>query len=166
MRTDILDLQERYPRLAEEFICLRDKLELPSMRKSFITGKDSKSTWEDQANRRYEAGKDLDELIIRIREQSGFEDFLLAPSKMEMQYAARFGPIVVINVSEFHCDAILIEQHEVRSLALSYLSAKNIKKQVQRGYLGNPEVLKWLWEIVTNPILDALGFTHPPSDDN
>jgi tetratricopeptide (TPR) repeat protein len=157
IRTDILYLQERYPEMAKQYARFRDELELP------VT---HKSSWRAQGSWRYEAGKELDKLIVEIRKQSGFEDFLLAPSEAEMQAAAKYGPIIVINVSKYRCDAILIEQHQIRFLALPNLNSEEIKKKAQRDDLGVPKFLEWLWDVVTNPILDALGFTQPPSDNN
>ena len=119
-----------------------------------------------QASRRYEAGNELDKLIVKIRKQPEFKDFLLAPSEREMRIAARYGPIATINVSGYRCDAILVEQHQIRSLALANLNSKEIKEKAQGKDLGSPNVLEWLWDVVTNPILDALGFTQPPSDDD
>jgi hypothetical protein len=111
MRIDILDLWKMYPELAEQFGRLRDELELPVTRNISFIDDNHDSSWQTQRNRRDEAGKELDKLIINIREQPGFEDFLLAPSERELKAAARCGPIAVINVSKYRCDAILIEPH-------------------------------------------------------
>ena len=70
----------------------------------------------------------------------------------------------MINVSVYRCDALLIKQDQVRSLALPHLNNKEIKEKAQSGDLGSSRILEWLWDIVANPILDALGFTGPPSD--
>ncbi|KAH6696609.1 CHAT domain-containing protein [Leptodontidium sp. MPI-SDFR-AT-0119] len=162
MRTDILDLRERCPELADQFVRLRDELELSAT----TLDEDHVSSWKTRGSRRYDAGNELDEVIIEIRKQPGFEEFLTAPSVREMQAAAMFGPIVVINVSKYRCDAVLVEEHQVRALALPNLNSIEIKKMAQRGSLGSPMVLKWLWDVAANPILDTLGFVQPPSADN
>ncbi|MCJ1324082.1 hypothetical protein MMC10_000744 [Thelotrema lepadinum] len=166
LRTDILDLQERHPELAEEFSNLRDELEAPVTRNMSFTGETQGSITQTQINRRYEAGSKFNDLIIEIRKQSGFEDFLLAPKEREMQDAASCGPIVVINVSKHRCDAILVEPHRIRTLNLPNLNVKDINQKARAGNLENLKVLEWLWEVVTNPILIALGFTQPPRDNN
>ena len=165
MRADILALRERCPELADQFVRLRDQLELSVTRNTSFLGEDHVS-WKTQGSRRYDAGNELDKVIVEIRKQPGFEDFLTAPGGREMQAAARFGPIVVINVSRHRCDAVLVEEHQIRALALPCLSSTEIKKKVQRGSLGSPMVLEWLWDVAANPILDALGFIQPPTANN
>jgi len=166
MRTDILDLWERYPELADRFVHLRDELDRSAMRDTSFLDQERVSSWQGQRSRRYDAGNEFDKVIIEIRKQPGFEDFLTAPGGREMQAAARSGPIVVINVSRHRCDAVLVEEHQIRVLPLPYLDIEEIRKKMQRGSLGSPMVLEWLWDVAANPILDALGFTQPPSTDN
>ncbi|KAF7174243.1 hypothetical protein CNMCM6106_008368 [Aspergillus hiratsukae] len=164
-RTDILELREKYPELAEQFERLRNDLESPVSREQSSVGEHQQS-WRVQESRRYQAGKLFDELIVEIRKKPGFQDFLLAPSRDDMRAAAKYGPIVVINVSEYRCDAILIEQHHIRSLALPNLSSEEINKKEHEDHLGSPKVLEWLWDVALSPILGALGFSQPPSDDD
>ncbi len=166
LRTDILDLQERQPELAEQFVRLRDELELPVARVTSFVDRDHESRRRAEVSRRYEASKEVEQLIAEIRKQPGSEDFLLAPGEGEVRAAARNGPIVVVNVSEHRCDAILVERHQTRSLALPRLTNEETKEKAQRDNLGSPYILEWLWEAVASPILDALGFTQPPIDDN
>ncbi|KAL9084191.1 MAG: hypothetical protein Q9165_008177 [Trypethelium subeluteriae] len=173
-RIDVLHLRNWDCELAERFISLRDELESShSCSTSLVKevkelklyhNKYRELSWTPRANRRNEAGNEYDRLIIEIRKQTGFENFLQAPSTIEIHDAASLGPIVMINVSEYRCDAILIEQHQIRSIALPKLNIADIKTKA-KGDLGSPHILKWLWNVVMNPILDALGFTQPPSDD-
>ena len=94
-----------------------------------------------------------------IRERPGFEDFLLPLNKRDIQAAAKEGPIVIINVSGYRCDALLAEMHQIRSLALPCLNSKDIKRKAQRGDLASTEILAWLWDVIAQPILNALRFT-------
>lgn len=166
LRTDVSELRQRYPELAEKFIRLRNELDLPVVNNTLILNEDpTSSSWQAQANRRYEAGNELDELVADIRTRPGLDDFLCAPSEEETRAAARWGPIVIINVSEYRCDAILVEQHQIRSLALPDLNSTDIKTKAQMGDLGRIGVLEWLWNVVAGPVLGALGFTEPPNED-
>ena len=165
MRTDILDLQERCPKLIEQFNHLRDELELLPVRSSFIIDEGHRLTWQPQTDRRYKVGNQFDELIIEIRKQHGFKDFLLTPSKTEIQNAARCGTIVIINTSEHRCDAIIIERDGIQTLGLPDLHIEEINSKARESNLGKPNILEWLWDAVTSPILDTLRFDQPLSGD-
>ena len=161
LRMDIQDLTKEHPALAEHLIRARDELELPTMNQSI---RSLESSLGSQTDRRYEAGKALDQLIDTIRQKPGFERFLdlLAPSVMEMQDAAKLGPIAVINISEHRCDAILVEHDQIRSLPLPNLVSEEVQRKAQCYDLGKPEILEWLWDTVANPILTSLGFLQHP----
>lgn len=158
MRADILDLGERYPELAGRYTQLRNELDQPDTQS--IEGT-SQLRWHGRANRRHEAGRKFDGVIGEI---PGFKSFLRAPGEAEMQQAATNGPIVVVNVSVFRCDAILVEKHGVCSVPLIQLKIKEIQEKVRQESLGRPEVLEWLWDTVGEPVLAVLGFTEPVSD--
>ncbi|KAH6884618.1 CHAT domain-containing protein [Thelonectria olida] len=154
LRTDIVSLQQEHPALADQFTRLRNELELPvpsNHHPHLFIGTD----------RRYEAANELNKLIGEIREQPGFDDFLTAPSEKEIHNAALYGPIAVVNVSKYRCDAILVERCRIRLLALPRLKLQEIEHRAG-GDLSNPEVLEWLWDTVASPILDALGLDRPP----
>ncbi|RYP58091.1 hypothetical protein DL770_010513 [Monosporascus sp. CRB-9-2] len=163
LRTDVLSLRDREPELAKEFVRLRDELEAAATQNLQLEGRSLETSWQARASRRYEAGKDFDELVAKIQRLPGFEDFLLPPTEAEIKAAARCGPIVVINVSKYRCDALLVEPHQIRALALTQLSIEEVERKARGGDLDSYEVLEWLWDNVTQPILDALGFAQPPS---
>jgi len=118
-------------------------------------------------NRRHQATRELDEVIEQIRARDGFHDFLQPPSADSLMSAAESGPIVVVNVSWFRCDAFLVERETVRLLELPGLTLKNVVEYVKkiRSSKHNPwPLLEWLWTTVCRPCLDALGFTEPVGD--
>jgi TPR repeat protein len=151
MRADIPELQQKHPQLAAEYINLRDQLDAP------------KTLTQPQVDQRYNAGRKLEEMIQTIRTLSGFDRFLLAPSEDELKSAAKDGPIVVINISKYRCDALIIENSRLRSLELPRLHFRNIQDHTLES-LAAPEMLEQLWEAVAQPVLDTLGFTQSPSD--
>ncbi|RKK72293.1 hypothetical protein BFJ69_g10210 [Fusarium oxysporum] len=161
MRTDVIELQARYPELAKRFVSLRDELDSPVARDTFNQDDHGGFNHQARATRRYDAGNKLDEVIAEIQRQPGFEDFLAAPSEAELKASASCGPIIVINTSEYRCDAILVEQHQIRSVQLP----KDMEKEARNRDPGKIETLEWLWDTVAHQILDALGFTqrHDPS---
>ncbi|TVY64104.1 putative 30S ribosomal protein S17-like protein [Fusarium oxysporum f. sp. cubense] len=156
IRTDVIELKARYPELAKRFAELRVELDPPVARDSFHQDDHAGFTQQARATRRYDAGNKLDEVIAEIQRQPGFEDFLAAPSEEELRAAATCGPVVVINTSEYRCDAILVEHHQIRSVPLP----KDMDKTARNHDPGKIETLEWLWDTVAHPILDALGFNH------
>ncbi|KAF3032013.1 hypothetical protein E8E11_000208 [Didymella keratinophila] len=87
MRTDISDLQTIHPHLATEFKRLRDVLDTPATKQSFPDQEGGPPISEDIATMRSRAGIDFDNLLAEIRQQSGFEDFLLPPTEEELKVA-------------------------------------------------------------------------------
>ncbi|KAH7230721.1 CHAT domain-containing protein [Fusarium solani] len=163
IRTDVLDLREAHPELAEDFERLRDEL---GRAVSMDQATDGLASREGQALRRYDAGKEFDELVEDIRQLPKFKTFLRAPRLVEMQRATDRGPIALINVSVIHCDVILITRDYIEARSLCGLSLETIREKVLIGDRGSPQVLEWLWDTIAGPVLDALGFTQPLSEDD
>jgi tetratricopeptide (TPR) repeat protein len=164
LQSDTIDLQKKHEQFAEQFMRLRDELDPHPLRDTTPT-QDIFQPWQAQATRRYDAANEFDELITKIRQQPGFEDFLLAPSDENIHSAAKCGPIVIINVSTYRCDAIIVGHDQTRSLALPNLDCQKIEEVACESDLGHPDVLEWLWDVTVKPVLDALGFCQPPSSD-
>ncbi|KAH7123288.1 hypothetical protein B0J13DRAFT_152374 [Dactylonectria estremocensis] len=77
-----------------------------------------------------------------------------------MRAAAKNGPVVVIIVSQYRCDAILIEEYQIVALPLEVLTSGEVREKAQEGDLGKPSTLEWLWNKLASSILDSLGFTQ------
>ncbi|KAM5352924.1 hypothetical protein ACJ41O_005646 [Fusarium nematophilum] len=163
IHTDITLLEEKCPHLAQRFIRLREQLG-GSGRTEAGRG-NGESTWNPDTSRRYEAGDEFEKLLVEIRQQPGFEDFLLPPTESEVKSAAICGPIVIINTGILRCDAIIIEQHQVRSVPLPLCRRDVMVGHAMNGTFRSPQVLEWLWHCIASPVLTALGFEHPPSND-
>jgi hypothetical protein len=158
MRTDIFLLKEQHPGLAAEFESLRDELDSP-LGKAAPLGAPS---WELQANRRFEADQKFNEVITKIREKSGFQNFLLPPAYHELMAAADQGTIITINVSSYRCDAFLIGKNRITVLPLPDLKEEELKEKAQQLSVGSTRTLQWLWDVAAGPVLDALGHQCPP----
>ncbi|KAH7144706.1 CHAT domain-containing protein [Fusarium sp. MPI-SDFR-AT-0072] len=109
-----------------------------------------------ELTRRLEASKLVDEFMesfgTRLKpDNTGFTGF------------TRNGPIVVINVS-FRCDAFII-QHVVETMTLPKLSEEELEQRLRDGNLGSLNTLEWLWDTITGPILEHLGYTEMPSGE-
>ncbi|KAF9768796.1 hypothetical protein IL306_013849, partial [Fusarium sp. DS 682] len=210
MRTDSNSLRVKHPDLAQELTNIRNALDNPISYDQESEGPEPH--WKIRLQQRQETDKQLKELLCKIRTKPGFEDYLLPPSEADMIKAAKNGPIVVINVSQFSCDAIIIEPHQLRLLPLPKLSLLDVEDRysfrsietplpLRQGPISNtnfniwdavvdenewdkgssqqpwggltketqdalasPTVLKWLWDTVAEPIMNALGFKNTPTD--
>ncbi|KAM0200488.1 hypothetical protein ACHAQI_011692, partial [Fusarium lateritium] len=160
LHADIDALRDKWPDLATKFVALRNKL-----------GQDDKPqvssdlAWNQGSNQRHEAGEEFDKLVSEIRTQPGFEDFLLPPTETQIMLAAKPGPIVVVNTCLLRCDAIIIEQHQIRSTPLPDFDRHIMIKFSREGTLKSSLALEWLWKCIARPVLDALGFTKTPDGD-
>ena len=120
--------------------------------------------------RRNEAASELDEILLQIRQKSGFENFLRAESEEYFLSAAQEGPIVVLNVTLLRSDAILLTKAQVTSIALPNLSYASMIKYLGKG--GNTtddneakrEMLEWLWKAAVQPVLRELGYFPMAAD--
>ncbi|SCO80743.1 uncharacterized protein FRV6_04956 [Fusarium oxysporum] len=162
MRADIKSLEEQCPDLASKFITLREQLSSPSTSGRTLDTEDPE--WNVDESRRHEAGDEFESLLAEIRQQSGFETFLLPPSESEIKSAADSGPIIIINTSMLRCDAILVESHQITSVPLADFNRREMIEYVKNGTFRSDKALEWLWDCVASPVLNALGFEKPPSE--
>ncbi|RYP14182.1 hypothetical protein DL765_006543 [Monosporascus sp. GIB2] len=166
-RIDIPAFQQAHPDLAERFQRLREQLQEHDGLERQFANLELQSPDEDSSDdspdpdQRNNAGNELSILIDEIRQLPGMEGLFGTPSRAETQNAASQGPIVIINVCQSGCDAILVEQDQVRTLPLDRLSWDDISKRAREGSMGSPNSLEWLWDTTMDPILTALGFTEP-----
>ncbi|KAH7224068.1 CHAT domain-containing protein [Fusarium oxysporum] len=119
-----------------------------------------------KALRLYDAGKEFDELVEKIRKLPNFDTFLQAPGLDEMQSITDRGPIIIINISIICCDAIIIMPDCIQTVPVDDLSRAHIEQKVLTGERGSPDVLEWLWDTVVCPVLDRIGFSEAPTGDN
>jgi tetratricopeptide (TPR) repeat protein len=171
MRGDISDLKQRHPSLADEFTSFRDKLDVPVDKTTSPISTNNTSSWESQVRRHREVDQKFSELITRIRAQSGFNNFLLPPTAVELMTAADPDPIIIVNLSSYRCDAFLIERDQIRVLELPSLTLTEVQKQArdlqssrQAAFFHVTPILEWLWDAICRPSLEALGFKNPISD--
>jgi tetratricopeptide (TPR) repeat protein len=165
LRTDISELREKHPDLAGQFVSLRQELEPLSRLIASSTKRRQFIPWQDSTSRRYEASKSLEALINHIRELPGFSEFLLPPSKDHILESASQGPLAIINISGYRCDAILVQRQQIVLLNLKDVTRKDIEERIGEGKFGSPAALEWLWDTIADPVLNALGFDHRPAQD-
>ncbi|MCJ1249958.1 hypothetical protein MMC30_007184 [Trapelia coarctata] len=124
--------------------------------------------------------KQLREVQGRIGEQ-GMAGFDLALGEEAMKNLAKEGVIAVINVTDIRCDAILVDSTRIWTLPLPELTEEKLhgKSDEIQGYLARREdqhkifpdlwkslsaLLKWLWAVLAQPVLEDLGYQACKSD--
>ncbi|KAL3430009.1 CHAT domain-containing protein [Aspergillus tetrazonus] len=162
MRADIpVELEQEHPELAEQFVKLRENLEISDTRRSTSGDEYDGDPSQVSYYSLFKANGMFSEWIKEIRGRRGFQNFLSVPSEDEMRLGAEKGPIIIINLSVYRCDAIMIEKHQISCLALPKLSWEEAKENGVVDFLKSPRALEWMWDTITSPILEALGFTQP-----
>jgi hypothetical protein len=73
-------------------------------------------------DRRMALAREWDDLVEQVRRLDGFEDFLKPPRLENLLPAAARGPVVIVNVSRWRCDALLVGTGGVTVEPLTALS--------------------------------------------
>ncbi|MFD6798130.1 CHAT domain-containing protein [Streptomyces cyaneofuscatus] len=88
-----------------------------------------------QVERRMALAREWDELVQQARRIEGFEDFLRAPKLESLLPAARNGPLALVNVSRWRCDAIIVTAVGIDVVRLRDLSLGEVRRRAE-GYLA------------------------------
>jgi hypothetical protein len=72
------------------------------------------------------------DLVSRVRELPGFADFLQPPRLETLLPAAIGGPVVMLNVGQWRCDAIIVRHTGITACALPGLTSDDASRWAQR----------------------------------
>ncbi|MEU3654441.1 CHAT domain-containing protein [Streptomyces sp. NPDC032161] len=178
-RTDLAELRERAPALADRFDRLCARLDDSATAGPDLIAGTEVSGGEDDPDLRHKLAQELDGLVARIRTLSGLERFLLPPHAAQLAAEAHSGPIVMVNISRYRCDALVLTVHGTqvcelpdvdhddvhdRLSDLRYLlrrSGNSRDARIEAERVMAEDTLPWLWDRVAEPVLDLLGLTQP-----
>ncbi|KAK0701458.1 hypothetical protein B0T21DRAFT_397559 [Apiosordaria backusii] len=161
-RSNFEAVEREHPDLASQFRDLRESLNappLPTNDLGGLTGSNPEALQRGDGRR--EIGKAMEALTQNTRNQPGFEQFLLPPPTSDLLTAAAEGLVVVLNVSQLRCDALIIGSSGIQCLPLPQVNHGDVK----RLSTDPVSALSWLWDNIVGPVLDFLGFTTTPTDD-
>jgi tetratricopeptide (TPR) repeat protein len=131
-------------------------------------------SWFD-SRRQEQLSADLDELLAEIRTLPGLARFLLPPERSALTAAAAHGPIVLVNVSRYRCDALVLTPDGATCVELPALTPRKVAELINSLFASDEgsisaaavphpdrivEVLGWLWDHVAGPVLAA---AQPPA---
>jgi hypothetical protein len=149
-----------------------------------VSAGDQARQQEDALELHRRKAHEWDDVLAQVRTLAGFEHFLAATPYADLASAAVDGPVVIVNASRHGCHAIIVEagSRQVRVVNLPSMSLDGVLHHANmmlealagatdpgRGFLDREKgrravlnVLDWLWKVITEPVLTALGFTCPP----
>jgi tetratricopeptide (TPR) repeat protein len=165
LRTDLSSLAARQPGLAARFVELRGRLEAPA-RPDIVA--DMPGAVEPAETREAEVRRALaaefDALIAEIRAVDGFDGFLRLPAFRDLAAATAGGPVVMLNVHSLRSDALIMHGGGVTVVPLPAATPAAVAEQARAlltaadavDQAGVADVLAWLWEAVSGPVLAAL----------
>ncbi|MBV9764554.1 MAG: CHAT domain-containing protein [Acidobacteriaceae bacterium] len=169
LRTDLTELREKDQTLADEFIALQAEFDREHDHDMY-----SAAWYRNASDRRHELASRWEALLGRIRQL--VTDFLCPIRIDNILTHAIQGPIVIINVSTIRSDALAITPNGVTLVPLPRLTPSALVPQNARFVMasraeaddeaardGMRDVLGWLWEVATGPILKKLGISGPPN---
>ncbi|MFD9409686.1 CHAT domain-containing protein [Streptomyces sp. NPDC059989] len=166
-RTDLTELEEAHPVLAQRFRENRNRLNataagrgrMPAENASVVA--DRKQLWNEH-----------DALLTLIRQHDRFDRFHLPPRLDELRPAATGGAVVLVNTGYRRSDAIIVTADAAPvPVALDRLTLKDCMARTTQlldatraGSLTAalskqrviPEILEWLWTSTVEPVLTAL----------
>ncbi|PNP58764.1 hypothetical protein FNYG_15026 [Fusarium nygamai] len=168
-RSDLSSLRQGHPQLANRYQSLVDEVNAPI-----------RQTTPDAAEvllrkRRQEAVAELDTCLKEIRCAPGHERFMLGQTVAEMQECIAEGRIIVINITDFRSDAIIISSNSLRTVVLPKLSASEARSWASKDWLTKKKskqrgkndqflnYLSWLWDACVKHIVAEISAsqTHP-----
>ena len=186
-RRELRELAKTQPKLWEQYRKLRERLAFLDERNLDVlrvdeTGREPYTRPETLALERSQLFNDLNDIIAKIRALNGFSHFGSGPSTQDLHQAAKECPVVLLSVSSGRSDALIITPTQVEVVPLPQATPESVEQKavllwgaiddIQQNFtaVGTPlfaeyaiqQVLAWLWDCVTEPVLNALGFSGPP----
>lgn len=172
-RSDVSELKRHFPLVHDRFNDLRTALDYPP------SATLEEATYEKHRDQRNRVAQELDQTLSEIRLLPGFDKFQLSPSPEELMKIASEGPIVVVNCTPYHGDAIIVTHNSITSVRLPTLKSNDVvdrMKKLRSDILPGRrstythrnrqllELLLWLWDEVVEPVCNELSL-EPISGD-
>jgi hypothetical protein len=190
-RADLTELRACAPGLAARLISLRDQLNAVDMPMSppAMTARVGREggtiVLASPAEHQHRLGQQWNDLLSDIRGIQGFETFLLPLPMGTLTAAATEGPVALLNVSRFRCDALVLRHRDdgntdLQVIRLPGVDASEVTRhaefmlsQSRRDFGASgpgtpqgtvPDILEWLWDTVIEPVLAGQGLLsdYPP----
>lgn len=158
-RASVQALRATAPDLADRYTALVGELARHNIDEDVLTT-------ALEVEQRHRSQRAYDDLLAEIRRVDA--RFLLPPPCPDLVGALGERQVVIVNVAEAGCDALLVGRGEVRVVPLPLLTFAAAARQaglfraalddedVKAGLSDMHAVLTWLWRTTVEPVLDAL----------
>lgn len=157
-------LQAAAPNAADELAWIDSELDSAAMNTD-----QKEPTARNLAERRSRLARQRASLLQQLRSQSGLQDLTGPPGRGILLAADSGGPVVIVNVSDYRCDALIVAGGQARPVRLGMTleeGAEQVAKLLEAADTGDTrqvdEVLRWSWDRITGPIIAELGIAGPP----
>lgn len=166
-------LRERAPELAYDLAEVQQALNVsePAMQLGEKQLPHRAPPLRTAADLRNEFARRRDGLLEQIRSRPDLQDLVAPPQFSRLRSAAAEGPVVILNVSTYRCDALVVANDNVRVIRLPDLSVESVTKYTtalleaadSAAAREVSAVLQWLWDSIVEPIFGELGLTSGPA---
>lgn len=178
-RSDLTELREHDQKLADRFHYLCVRLDGDTSTDGTADTALDASQGENAPDTRRTLAQELDALVTRVRALPGLERFLLPQPVDRLTAEAHTGPLVMINVSRYRCDALILTGSGVQVCELPEVDHDDVHDRLGDMHhmldrIGTSpaarreaenvmvhDTLPWLWDAVAGPVLEQLGLTSP-----
>lgn len=174
--------------MSSRFDANRDAADLkitdPALGESYVKARNAltqSAAQSESFDERYEKLRRFQELQRQIRTRPGLADFDRPMGEEAMKELATEGAIVVINVTDLRCDAIIVTTDGISSLPLPNLDQVELSEEswIIQTFLAKAEdrhdifvdlwenlsdLLNLLWTRLAEPVLNQLGYKPRKSD--
>jgi tetratricopeptide (TPR) repeat protein len=177
--SDLARLRRHSPALAAEFDRLRSLIDSLDRPRAVPTAPDDGLAGERaKAAQRADACAALDELVATVRATADFTDFFRPPRISQLAGSVQDGPVVFCYLSPDRCDALILTGDAQVGVVPLGLTEQEAIQQADRllnalraeaggsGLSAQAEILDllgWIWDAITEPVLTALGHTASPA---
>ena len=182
LRTDLTRLAGASPRLARRLDAIRAVLDGPAPDEAAAGDEQEQAGPQPEtAELRRRKAREWDEALAEVRALAGFEHFLAATPYTELRAAGAAGPVVIVNASRHGCHALIVRADSARAAVvdlpgmslqdaasqadtmLAALAGPSRSSRWEKDRRAIVEVIDWLWEVLAEPVLTALGCTATPA---
>ncbi|KAJ7208241.1 TPR-like protein, partial [Mycena pura] len=191
LRTPVDELREKYPVLADRLVSLSKLLETTGANAVAVADATKLQSLQLIAEQSHAIALERNHVLQLIRAIPRFEKFLLPKRISELSMAAKKGPVAIVNISDYGCDALILTPghadkvihvpltdftiHKAQDMVTDLASIVGAPGRSDRLY-GSVEgykapediishILSELWFGIVRPILNALAIITPVSQD-